>query len=91
MTKGAYRDDEARLAVRYPEAQRELRGLLAEIEVEQRQYDAAKAALDRKIATSPAPVASVPASPARWSTGMFVLGLAGGALLGLLFGLGLVH
>jgi hypothetical protein len=88
--KGTYRDDEARLTVRYPEAQRELRGVLAEIEVAQRRYDAAKAALDGKIAVSPAPVALVSKLPARWSTGMFVLGLAGGALLGLLFGLGLL-
>jgi hypothetical protein len=75
--KGAYRDDQARLTVRVPEAHRQLEDLRAQLTLARQRYDAAKAALEGKVG----------GLPARWNRGMFVVGLTAGAFLGLVSGL----
>jgi hypothetical protein len=70
--KGAYRDDQAWLTVRVPEARRELEDLRRALETARRQYEEAKAALEK--------------AASRLNPGMFALGLVGGASLILYLG-----
>ena len=71
--KGAYRDDQAWLTIRVPEARRELEDLRGALETARRQYQQAKAALESQAG--------------RWNAGMFTVGLVAGATLVLSCGL----